>query len=110
MMATKIKKMYIKGLRGIKNDLTISLDNKSILLYGDNGTGKSSIADALEWFYCGKIGHLCSEEIGKAGLEGLRNISLPEDQEGEFQIEFSNKALDCSKVVELKKGSLKTNY
>lgn len=39
---------------------------KIILLYGDNGTGKSSISDAVEWFFTDKVPHLSGSEIDKA--------------------------------------------
>ena len=85
------------------------LEQKSIVLYGDNGTGKSSITDAIEWFYYGKIAHLSSEEIGKLGIEALRNISLPDDKEGSLEIKYSDSGLNCSKNIEIKKGVLKTD-
>ena len=58
MPAVKIKSISMKGLRGVKEELTLPLEQKSIILYGDNGTGKSSITDAIEWFYYGRIEHL----------------------------------------------------
>lgn len=74
----KIKNFKIKGLRGIRNDLFLELNNQSILLYGDNGSGKSSISDAFEWYYKDEIEHLISEEIDrKGGKTALRNIFLP---------------------------------
>jgi len=64
-MSIKIKKINIRAFRGIP-DLELTLDGKGLLLKGDNGTGKSSIVDALELFFCGKVGH----------LEGVQGISL----------------------------------
>ena len=73
----KLKSLEISGFRGIRKDISIDLDSsKSILIYGDNGSGKSSIADAFEWFYYDKIEHLSSEEIGTKGIPALRNIFL----------------------------------
>ena len=63
-------------MRGVRDDLPLTLDGGSILVYGDNGSGKSSISDALEWFYYGGVDHLSSEEIGRGGLEALRNVML----------------------------------
>jgi len=109
MLAVKIKNIHIKGLRGVKEDLILPLEQRSIVLYGDNGTGKSSISDAIEWFYYGKIAHLSSEEIGKLGIEALRNFSLPEDKEGSLELTYSSSGLNCSKKIEIKKGVLKAD-
>jgi chromosome segregation ATPase len=40
-----------------------------LLAYGDNGSGKSSITDAIEWFYNDKIEHLAKAEIEKEALK-----------------------------------------
>jgi len=78
----KIKGFEISGFRGIRKHIGIEFDSsKSILIYGDNGSGKSSITDAFEWFYYDKIEHLSSEEIGTKGLPALRNIFLPDSDE-----------------------------
>ena len=62
-MTIKIKQLEILGLRGIQEKFTLNLAEKSILLYGDNGTGKSSISDSLEWYYTDNVSHLSSTEI-----------------------------------------------
>lgn len=64
-MSVKIKKININAFRGIP-DLELENDGKSLLLRGENGTGKSSIVDAIEFFFTGKISH----------LEGIRGLSL----------------------------------
>lgn len=64
-MAVKVKKINIKAFRGIP-ELELNLNGKGLLLKGDNGTGKSSIVDALEFFFCGRVNH----------LEGVQGITL----------------------------------
>ena len=44
---TKIKNLEITGLRGVRETLNLNLNKKSILIYGDNGTGKSSLTDSI---------------------------------------------------------------
>ncbi len=73
----RIKYIEIKGLRGIKQSLNFILDStQSILLYGDNGSGKSSITDAIEWFYYDRVEHLSKREIGPKGISALRNVHI----------------------------------
>lgn len=59
-MGIKIKQLDINGLRGVKEQLILPLNEKSILLYGDNGTGKSSISDSIAWYYTDRVSHLSS--------------------------------------------------
>ena len=61
-MVVKIKKIQINALRGIR-DLGLDLEGKSLLIKGENGTGKSSIVDAIEFFFKGKISHLTGNEF-----------------------------------------------
>ena len=61
-----IKKITIEGFRGINLPLVLNFESgKSLIIYGRNGTGKSSITDAWEWFLMGKIKHLAREGAGE---------------------------------------------
>jgi AAA15 family ATPase/GTPase len=53
----RIKSIKITSVRGIK-DLELELNGKSLIIYGENGTGKSSIVDAFELFFTGEIEHI----------------------------------------------------
>ena len=53
----KFKSIEIKSFRGIK-DLTLDLQNKSLVICGPNGTGKSSIIQAFEYLFTEKISAL----------------------------------------------------
>ena len=54
----KIDQIEVEGFRGITRACTLPLDGKSLLLFGENGTGKSSFVDALERLFTGKISTL----------------------------------------------------
>ena len=60
-MDHKIKQISIHAFRGIP-DLEIKLEEKNLLLLGENGTGKSSIVDAIEFFFTGAVKHLESAQ------------------------------------------------
>lgn len=49
-MTHKIEKISIEGFRGASQPLTLEFDNKKpvTLVFGENGTGKSTLVDAIE--------------------------------------------------------------
>ena len=97
----KIKSINISGLRGVKDFLTLDLNKNSVLVYGDNGVGKSSLTDAFEWFFYDRIGHLSNEEIGrKKGRDALRNIFIADNEDGYIEIKFDNNKLDTKKSID----------
>ena len=50
------------AFRGVPGQMTVDFGKgESIAVYGDNGTGKSTIADALEWYFTGQIELLSHE-------------------------------------------------
>jgi recombinational DNA repair ATPase RecF len=61
-----IKTIYIKAFRGI-SELKIPLEGRGLILKGENGTGKSSIVDAVEYFFTDKV--YCLE-----GIQGLSTM------------------------------------
>lgn len=44
-------KLYIKDFKAFNEEITIDLNNKNILLYGENGAGKSSIYEAIKYIF-----------------------------------------------------------
>lgn len=105
----KLKQIDIKGLRGIKESLSLELNGKSIVLYGDNGMGKSSITDAIEWFYTNKVAHLSGSEIDLK--EALRNASVDEAFVSEASMKFHKKSdLDTAKTLFYKRQKLDQDF
>lgn len=47
----RIQKITIEGFRGFNEKQTIHLDHDIVLIYGLNGSGKSSLVEALEWLF-----------------------------------------------------------
>jgi energy-coupling factor transporter ATP-binding protein EcfA2 len=62
-----LKTLHIYALRGATAPLTITFEkNKKItIVYGENGTGKSTICDALEFLSKGVVGSLEGKGLGK---------------------------------------------
>lgn len=103
-MNTKIKSISISGIRGIRHTLTLSLDEKSILLYGDNGTGKSCISDAIEWFFTDKVSHLSGSEIDLK--DAIRNSYQKDTDTSYINISFNKNPINARKNLYSKKGKL----
>ncbi|MHA1358925.1 MAG: AAA family ATPase [Candidatus Helarchaeota archaeon] len=82
----KIKAINIYCFRGIP-ELELELNKKSLLIKGENGSGKSSIIDAFEFFFTGKISH----------LEGTKSLSLKRHGP---HINFNHKDIKVEMVFE----------
>lgn len=107
---TKIRTLEICGLRGIKRKLCLDLSGRSTLIYGDNGSGKSSISDAIEWFYRNRIEHLAAGEIGRDGIPALRSVLLDNADEGFVKIEYAKAKLGSTKSIRLKRNALESTH
>jgi energy-coupling factor transporter ATP-binding protein EcfA2 len=58
----KVQRLVMHAFRGVPGEMTVDFGKgDSIVVYGDNGTGKSTIADALEWYFTGAIELLSHE-------------------------------------------------
>ena len=61
-MSERIQRLVMQAFRGVPDVMTVDFGKgDSIAVYGDNGTGKSTIADALEWYFTGEIEFLSHE-------------------------------------------------
>jgi len=66
------------------------------VLFGNNGDGKSSFCDAVEWFFTGKIDYLEREGCGR---EDYFNDALPKTQEPIVKLAFNRSILDGDKIL-----------
>jgi energy-coupling factor transporter ATP-binding protein EcfA2 len=58
-----LNKLSIRGFRGIR-ELDVSFGGKNVAVVGSNGSGKSSIADSLDFLLTGQIKRLTGEGAG----------------------------------------------
>jgi hypothetical protein len=61
---TSLKSLSINGLRGVANPLNIVFDKPFTLIFGHNGTGKTSICDAIDFLANGDCGSLGDNSVG----------------------------------------------
>ena len=68
-MATNstLRTLRIKKFRGSTRDFTIKFDPKKslTLIYGENGSGKTTICDAFDFLGNGKVGSLEGRGLGQ---------------------------------------------
>jgi hypothetical protein len=93
---SRLRSIEIYGFRGVLENLAVTLDGQSLAIYGENATGKSSIADAIEWFYTDRVAHLWRENCKEAAL---RNTLLAETALSSVSLLFTDKNLDCTKSL-----------
>jgi exonuclease SbcC len=77
----KMDKVTIKNFRNYAGEISFDLTKQITILHGDNGFGKSSFFDAIEWCFTNKIDRFDSNEgeIKRDILNrssGLSNITL----------------------------------
>jgi len=71
------------------------------MIFGENGSGKSSLTDAIEWYYSDGVKHLVSEETGSTkGRGSLRNLFIPDSEDAFISIQYSNKKLNATKTID----------
>ncbi|MBK7816426.1 MAG: AAA family ATPase [Sphingobacteriaceae bacterium] len=72
----KLNKLYLKSFRGATNPVTIEFDsNKKItMIFGENGNGKSTIADALICLLTDNKGSL--DDKSSVDISFLKSLGL----------------------------------
>mgnify|MGYP000906274841 CR=1 FL=1 len=84
-----IRSIEIENLRGIRFNTHIDLDNKSLIIFGENGKGKSSIIDGIEYAITRDIKHISSACREVSLQKHAPNISA-DFQDIKVQVEFKD--------------------
>jgi len=86
----RIKNISIRNFRGIGKKLDLDIDADIAIIYGPNGTGKTSIIDAIEWTITGEVERLWGRNYDKPvnANESLVNL-FSKEKPAETQVEFS---------------------
>lgn len=82
----KLLKLILNNFKGIKQ-FELCADGKSITVFGDNGTGKTTLADAQQWLLfdsdsCGTKGFMPKPKSGEENAHGMETCV-----EGTYQLE-----------------------
>ncbi len=77
----KLRSIKLSWFRGASDDVSLDLAGRSTLVYGENGSGKSSFVDALEYAISdGKIAHLRHEYCSPHYANAIPNTHRPKDK------------------------------
>jgi len=89
-------KLVMKNFKGL-SDFIIEPRGETVELFGDNGTGKTTIADAFFWLLFGKDSLNSAQfEIKPLGADGKPKTNIDVSVEGVFQ--FDGKQITLKKV------------
>ena len=95
MTEIKMTQLRIEHFRGIPNELfldfTMNKKPESILLYGDNGSGKSSIIDAIELVTQGSVQ---GSQSGKEGEWLYQSVSLSDERNAKVTLSLSDDSVN----------------
>ncbi len=86
----RIQRIDLSWFRGAAAEASLPLKCKSAVVYGENGSGKSSFVDAVEYVLQGKIGHLSHEYSGSHQSKGILNTHTPDGSSATVNIEFED--------------------
>lgn len=89
-MTWKINKIEIRNFKQFHEPFTLELDGKNLLLYGENGCGKSSIYWSFYTHYqaCLKSSNQAKKYFDVTHAENLRNRYAAPEEESGLTVEF----------------------
>jgi hypothetical protein len=98
----ELKRIKIAGFRGFNDEQVVELDGDLIIVSGDNHTGKTSLAEALEWLFFGYTVRCRrgKDQYSKTEYrDTYRNIHYPDDRRVYVELE----ALHQDDVITLRR-------
>src|SRR3990167_7631011 len=95
----RIENIRLRWFRGSADSAIFDLNSKSAVVYGENGSGKSSFVDSVEYIIRdGKIKHLTHEYSGRRQEKAIVNTHIPEGSKTEIEIAFADGSKALTKI------------
>ncbi|MEE9590321.1 MAG: hypothetical protein V3V97_20140 [Hyphomicrobiaceae bacterium] len=89
----RIDSINLSWFRGAADPVALDCGLKSLVVYGQNGAGKSAFVDAVEYAVSGgKIAHLAHEYSGTKQEEAVPNTHTPQECGSSFSVKFKHGA------------------
>ena len=87
----RIRTIELAWFRGAADAVSLEPNGKSMVVYGENGSGKSSFVDAVEYVLNnGSIEHLRTEYSGSRQVNAIPNTHKPADVNSTLRFEFQD--------------------
>lgn len=87
----RIKTIGLSWFRGAADSVKLDLNSRSVVIYGNNGSGKSSFVDAIEYaIENGKVNYLANEYSGRKQENAIPNTHTPSGQSSSISITFND--------------------
>ena len=86
----RFNSISLSWFRGAATEVALSPEGKSVVVYGSNGSGKSSFVDAIELAINGKISHLSHEYSGKRQERGVPNTHCKPSDATRVRVRFQD--------------------
>ena len=84
----RIRSIQLAWFRGAADPVALEPNGNSMVIYGDNGTGKSSFIDAVEYVLKGSIEHLKTEYSGTRQVKAIPNTHKPKTSKTALKFRF----------------------
>ena len=89
----RIESIKMAWFRGAAMSASLDTALKSVVAYGENGAGKSSFVDVVEFLMSGgKIRHLAHEYSGKRQEKGIINTHTPRGEKAKLAVSVAGGA------------------
>jgi len=100
-----IRALTIERFRGFLERRTILLDATATIVAGPNGSGKTSLFDAVQWLMLGRIERLASLATRRSGEYVVSSFA----RSGELAVVSADLRIDGRHVVVRREGTAKSN-
>jgi len=101
----RLHRLEVSGFRGINEPMTLEPKGKSLLLVGENGVGKTSILQSIEWALLGDVSFLEGDEFKRE--DALANL-FNENKMADVKIEVKDNKGDSLRIARARKALSKT--
>ncbi len=89
----RVESIKLTWFRGAADPVPLELNCKSMVVYGDNGSGKSSSVDGLEYVLnSGSIEHLRNEYSGFRQEKAIPNTHKPQGSKTSLEFRFKDES------------------